>query len=618
MKQYIHSPSFLSIGLLWKALSDRRKKQLFILQLVCILAAISEVVNLGALLPVLRLLATPDKAGQALVSFLPFLRGLNYNLMIIVAALGLSLTVVATTFLRVFALRLQLRLSAVIASDISERVLGSVLAKSYSWHTKTNSSVILGYLFHDVDSIFSAIQAWLVIATNSTIIIFLITALLLLSPSLLLVASILLVSFYSLVFRFSRGSLRMDGQRESDYYQKSLQIVQESLGGIRDVILDKTQNYFLESFSYYNRLRRLSGAAINTKAQVPRYLVEGFTIILLVGLALTLSLTGRSIQESLPLLGTFSLGLYRLLQPLQQSFGSLSTISANQYTLVKLRSFIEQRVDDDQEDYSGSVSLMGSGNQSYPLVYLKDVSFSYSDNTNILTGISLSIEDGERIAFVGKTGSGKSTLSDIILGLIKPSKGCLLLNGHDVFRFPHLYKLWHHDVAHVPQHIYLTDSGFSTNIAFGVPQSEIDMQRVIQAAQQAQIADLIESTPYGYDTVVGDRGIRLSGGQIQRIGIARALYKNARLLVLDEATSALDVKTESEVMEAIIGLDRSITVLLIAHRLSTVRHCDRIVYLEKGSIKAVGTFEELYSTNASFRDFVRQRGSAGSIMSLHE
>jgi ATP-binding cassette subfamily B protein len=236
-------------------------------------------------------------------------------------------------------------------------------------------------------------------------------------------------------------------------------------------------------------------------------------------------------------------------------------------------------------------------------VQLKGVSFRYTaEGPWVLRELNLAIHQGERLAFVGTTGSGKTTTSDLILGLLQPSEGQLLVWGQDLHTTPGLVSAWQARVAHVPQQIYLSDASFAANIAFGVSDDQIDVDRVRWAAKQARVSEIIESCQDGYATLVGERGVRLSGGQRQRIGIARALYKQAHLLVLDEATSALDNRTEAEVMEAIESLDLQITVILIAHRLSTVKRCDRVILLQRGQITGCGTFEELEAHNNAFRD----------------
>jgi ATP-binding cassette subfamily B protein len=221
----------------------------------------------------------------------------------------------------------------------------------------------------------------------------------------------------------------------------------------------------------------------------------------------------------------------------------------------------------------------------------------------VLNDLSFTIRKGTRVGFVGSTGSGKSTALDLLMGLLMPTEGELLVDNEPVTGSR--VRAWQRSIAHVPQSIYLADTTLAENIAFGVPREAIDLERVRRAARQAQIAEFIESRLEGYDVSVGERGIRLSGGQRQRIGIARALYKQASVLVFDEATSALDNATEQSVMDAIDGLDRDLTIVLIAHRLTTVRRCDTIIELQNGRLVAQGTYEQLLECSPSFRSMVR-------------
>ena len=592
---------------LWDSLSPRRRRQLIALQILSLLAAASEVANLGALLPFLQLLADPQEGLKALGPLATPLRSLPEQHLLLCLGLTFMLLVVGSSLLRVITICSQLRLVALISADLGQQVFAAVLRRPFAWHLSQNSSAVLGYLTKDVDQVSTSIQAILIVVVNLAIVVLLGSSLIALAPAVMAVTGALLAGFYLLVFRFTRGNLRADGQRLTSNYQSSLQVAQEALGGIRDVVLDRSQLFFEQTYTRRNTNYRLAIAAINTKAQVPRYLIEGFAVLLIVGLSLGLAMSGQGIERQLPLLGTLALGAYRLLQPLQQCFNALSSLHANQASLLRIAPFLTP----ERLPYVFATASAHSHSspvaESVPLVSLEQINFRYgAEGPWVLQGLELAINPGERLAFVGSTGSGKSTCSDLILGLLQPSSGRVLIQGDDLHGSPGLVEAWQRRVAHVPQQIYLSDASFAANIAFGVPTESINCIRVRRAAEQARIAELIESSPQGYDTLVGERGLRLSGGQRQRIGIARALYKEAELLVLDEATSALDNRTEAEVMAAVEALDRAITVILIAHRLSTVEHCDRIVLLEQGLIRAIGSYQELMANSAAFRAFVNK------------
>lgn len=585
---------------LWDALSPRRHKQLLALQGLSLVAALGEVANLGALLPFLRLLANPQESLQALGPLAVPLRALPSQQMLLGLGLGFMAVVVLSTLLRVATIRAQMRLGALIAADLGERVFTEILRRPYPWHLGHNSSTTLAYLTRDVDQVFGSIQGLLLLVVNLGIVLLLGASLISLAPGVMLVVAILLSGFYLLVYRFTRGALRADGIAVATNYQSMVQVAQEGLGGIRDVLLDGTQPFFLETFAQVNRRYRLAGASINIMAQVPRYIIEGFTVLLIVGLSISLAVAGQGVEQQLPLLGTLALGAYRLLQPLQQCFNSLSALIANQASLQRLEPFLRTARESEHIQTPGSPAIWPTDSEG-TLVQLQQLSFRYgSEGPWVLRDLELAVRRGERIAFVGSTGSGKSTCSDLILGLLAASEGKVLVQGLDLQASPGMVEAWQKRVAHVPQQIYLSDASFAANIAFGLPADRINMKRVLQAAGQARIAELIETSPEGYNTVVGERGVRLSGGQRQRIGIARALYKRAELLVLDEATSALDNRTEAEVMEAVAAIERDVTVIVIAHRLSTVQCCDRIVILNNGRICGVGKFNDLIKNNQAF------------------
>lgn len=353
------------------------------------------------------------------------------------------------------------------------------------------------------------------------------------------------------------------------------------LDGIQDVYCD----------IYRNSDRKLNRASVqnNFLSGSPRSIIETIGMVLMAGFAYYLFRESKDgLLGALPLLGSLALGAQRILPALQIGFSSWSTMKSGQAYLTDVLQYLR-------------LPLPSHANESPPprrefqnSIRIENLSFKYdADGPLILDYLNLSIPRGARVGFVGETGSGKSTLLDIIMALLEPSSGAILVDDEPI-RAENV-RSWQANIGHVPQSIYLSDTTIAENIAFGVPRDEIDFERMRTAAARAQIAKHVEGLRLGYDTVVGERGVRLSGGQRQRIGIARSLYKQASVLIFDEATSALDNETEKAVMEAIEGLGEDLTILMIAHRISTVQKCDMIVELKNGRIQRIGNYQELFA-----------------------
>jgi ATP-binding cassette subfamily B protein len=316
--------------------------------------------------------------------------------------------------------------------------------------------------------------------------------------------------------------------------------------------------------------------------------MEALGIILIASFAYTVTKESDGVTKVIPLLGVFALAAQRLLPIMQQAYSSWSTILGSQASLQDTLDLLDQRLPN-----------FINSSQDTPLKFEQEISinqlfFRYNEAAPwVLQNLELKIGKGSRVGFVGTTGSGKSTLLDIIMGLLSPTTGCLKIDGASINL--ENQRFWHSHIAHVPQTIFVSDGTIEENIAFGVPKDLIDHDRVVQSARKAQIADSIEGWSNRYQTLVGERGIRLSGGQRQRIGIARALYKQADVIILDEATSALDNETEEAVMNAIDKLSPNLTILIIAHRISTLRNCSQIVKLNHGRIESVCSYSDLVS-----------------------
>jgi ATP-binding cassette subfamily B protein len=383
-----------------------------------------------------------------------------------------------------------------------------------------------------------------------------------------------------------------NSQRIAQEQTQVVKALQEGLGGIRDVLLDGTQNVYCDVYRKAVLQLQRAGGENNFMSQAPRYAMESFGMALIVVFVLVLSYRPGGIGAALPILAVLALGAQRLLPLMQQLYGNWSAVAGSKAAVIDVIELLEQPL-------PVEANLM----EPVPLalndtISFDNVRFHYGSNGPwVLDGINLVIPKGARIGFVGSTGSGKSTALDILMGLLEPTQGKIMVDGQPISH--ELQRAWQRTIAHVPQSIFLADTTIAGNIAFGIPPDQIDLERVRIAAKQARIAEFIESRPEGYSAFVGERGIRLSGGQRQRIGIARALYKQANVLIFDEATSSLDNETEQSVMQAIEGLSEDLTILIVAHRLTTLKNCDTIVQLEHGKIDKQYTYEQLINTTRS-------------------
>jgi ATP-binding cassette subfamily B protein len=405
-----------------------------------------------------------------------------------------------------------------------------------------------------------------------------------LNPLIALISLIFFVFFYLIILLKTKRILHKNSQIISFNSIKVLKILQEGLGGIRNVLIDSTQNYFTESFKNADiSFRKVQLVNIMISA-FPKFVLEPIGIITIVTIALYL-INNNNNTNPIPLLGLLAMGTQRLLPILQQTYSALTYIKGVEVSFNSTLLMLEEYKI--KPPLNLSLSFTNK-------IELKSINFNYpSVLENTLSDINLIITKGSKIGIIGSTGCGKSTLIDIIIGLISPNSGSLLVDGNQINY--NNKEAWFQHISHVPQSIFLSDNSVLENIAFGVAPNLIDIDRVKYAANKAKLSIDIDSWPEKYDTRVGERGVLLSGGQRQRIGIARAFYKKSDFLILDEATSALDNNTEDEVMNSIDFSDSKMTVIIIAHRISTLKNCSKIVEIESGRIKKIGQFKDFFN-----------------------
>lgn len=591
----------LLIFRLWRHFSRRRRHQFGWVLGLMLISAFAEVVSLGAVLPFIGILIAPEQVfNHPVVSNLTQGWGItSADQLMLPLTIAFAFAALAAGGIRMSLMWASTRLAYACGADLSIEVYRRTLYQPYRVHVARSSSEVISGITTKVHSvIFDVLMPMLILISSAVLMLSITTALIVIKPIVALVVTGGFGASYGLITWLSKRRLHRNSQRIAYEQTRVVKALQEGLGGIRDVLLDGTQPSYCNIYRDADLALRRAQASNSFVASSPRYLMEAMGMVLIAALAFALSRQPGGVASALPVLAALALGAQRLLPALQQSYNSWTTIAGCEASLSDTLELLDQPLPEDV------LQCMPAPLPFKFAIRFADVDFRYSSQGPlVLNGFNLVIPRGARVGFVGSTGSGKSTTLDLLMGLLMPTGGQLLVDDQPVAGSR--VRAWQRSIAHVPQSIYLADTTLAENIAFGVPRADIDMTRVKLAARQAHIAEFIEGRPDAYDAFVGERGIRLSGGQRQRIGIARALYKQASVLVFDEATSALDNATEQSVMEAIEGLNRDLTVLMIAHRLTTVRRCDIIVELEKGRVVAEGTYDELLQSSASFRSMAR-------------
>lgn len=576
---------------LYRFMSPARRRNFFSVLALMLLGAVAELAAIGAVVPFLSLLA-----GQSEQPHLPWITGLFEALgahtrdqqLVAASLLFMAAAVIAG------ALRLQLAWSTQkfvlgLGHELAVEIQRRTLAQPYAYHVSRNSSEIIASLEKVQVLVFQVLLQLMQAVTAAFIALFIIAALVRIDPFTAAVAAVAFGALYALVTVLTRKRLARNSAIVGAAYQQRVQIIQESLGGIRDVIIDDSQAVYLDEFRKIDRRFSRARATTTFIGTAPRFIIEAAGMVVIAALALAIADREGSLARALPILGAVALGAQRLLPLIQQLYNSWANLAGNRSIAAHVLDLLALPVEE-PSSASGDTQALDLTQR----IQFDHVRFIYPGRQRpALDDISLTIDSGTRVALVGPTGSGKSTLADLLMGLLEPTAGQITIDGVALDRATR--RAWQRSIAHVPQAIFLADTSIARNIAFGVPASEIDLGRVARAAAGAQLDEFIASLPDGYDTSVGERGVRLSGGQRQRLGIARAIYKDAPVLVLDEATSALDHDTEMAVMQALDELaGEGRTIVIIAHRHSTVEHCDLVVRLDHGRISKVGTFAEVF------------------------
>lgn len=590
----------------WRKLMDmldKRERRRFRLLLVLVLVmGFANMAGVAAIIPFLSVLADPDLVQRnAILSGL--YDGLGFqDRQSFLIALGLLLFTVFTGAVAIRALTAwaMFRFGCMRIHSIAMRLLRGYLRQPYEWFLGRHSADLVKTMMTESMMLVNGVVIpMLEVIANSAVVISMLALMVLVEPLASLLMAVIVGGSYGVIFLWVRHRLARLGRTRFDANTACMRIAQEAIIGAKEIKVLGLETSVLARFDAPALLLARSQASNRTMAEIPRHLLEGIAFggMILV-LIVLLVLEDGNLSKVLPVAGVYALAGARLMPSMQSVFRGMSMIRYQRHMLDTLH----------REVMEGDRAPLLPSGVPEPLrlhekLELREVAYAYPNAERpALSGLSLTIPARSSVGIVGGTGAGKTTAMDLLLGLLAPSEGAVSVDGveieGDVGR-----RAWRRSIGYVPQHIFLSDDTVASNIAFGLPVEQIDMAAVERAARMAELHDFVmEELPGGYQTLVGDRGARLSGGQRQRIGIARALYHDPDVLIMDEATSALDNVTERAVIEAMNRLGGDKTVVMVAHRLSTVRNCDTIFLLEHGKVSAQGSFDELLEISSAFRD----------------
>lgn len=563
---------------LWQHIELKRKRQLGGLLLLMLLASIAEMFSIGSVIPFLAIMANPEQAlaQPSIHRFAEAIGILKPAPLLAAIALGFGVAALFSAAVRVLLIYVSSRLSFAIGATLSSRIYLHTLYQPYIKHLNRNSSEVIAGITSKSNNVIGGVLVPALMIVSSVMLLFTIVAVLAwINPLITLGAALIFSGIYVTMTYFMKRQLTLNGKRISNESVRVLRCLQEGLGGIREVLLEGNQQLYCDEYGKADQIMRNAQGSNLFIALFPRYAIEGLGLFMIAMFAFYQSRLAGGLDDMLPKLGALALGASRLLPVLQHAYGSWANI---QGSLAELEDVIALL---DEDNLQSKTQVYVPPLEFSAQISINKMSFAYG-NATVLSDVTVTINKGDCIGIVGRTGSGKSTLVDVIMGLLVPSAGTLAIDDRSLTASN--MRSWQMHIAHVPQTIFLIDGSIADNIVFGkvgaVPSSA-ELHQIILAVG---LGDLIRSVDDLYRINVGERGARISGGQRQRIAIARALVRKADLIVLDEATSALDEKTEAEIISMLQQLDKSKTIIMISHRMAAIKHCNRIFRVDNGRV----------------------------------
>lgn len=587
--------TFSLLGRFWGHIGSRRRVQFFLLLFLMIVSSFAEVASIGAILPFLGLISNPaDIAENA--RFKPYFQmfGLqsNQSILILVTILFCIMAICAA-ILRLILLWGNTKFSHALGADLSNGMYRRILYQPYSMHLSQNSSEVLNGIIGKANFIIYSLVGPTMQGLSATIIMVVVLgALFSVDAMTTLVIMIIFGSIYGISAAATQSLKIANSRILAKLTSKVIQALQEGLGGIRDILIGGNQEIYCRIYEETDRPLRQAQASNQFASHAPRFVAEAIGMVLIAIVACELAQSTSTKHDVFPIMGFMALAGQRLLPAIQQIYVSWSSLQNNRASLIDTLQILDKPLSIREERIS-QVGLPFSKK-----IELKNIYYKYSDGEKwLFKDLNFTVEKGEIVGLIGVTGVGKSTLIDVLVGLLDPAKGKLCVDGVEISSAN--LRSWQAKIAYVPQSIFLSDASIEENVAFGVAIDKIDSCKVKLSVERARLSEAIEGFEKKYKTLVGERGVRLSGGQRQRIGLARAFYKDAEIIILDEATSALDGKTEYHVVESIRNSSEHLTVIIVAHRISTLKYCNAIYELGKEGIINKRMYSQLIAEDSN-------------------
>ena len=583
-------------------LTLRERKHAFLLMVMVLIMALLDTIGVASILPFMSVISNPSLIETNFILNTMFqassIFGIKNNQEFLFAlGFGVFIILVVSIAFKALTTYAQVRFIEMRNYNISKRLITGYLHQPYNWFLNRHSADLGKTILSEVNQVVrTSIKALIDLIAKSMVTILLIVLLIIANPKLALIVGFTIIGAYGLFFYFIRNYLNQIGVIRLKNNEFRFLAISEAFGAAKEVKVGGLEQAYIKRYTDPAKIFALKNAAASVITTLPRFFFEIIAFGGIILMILYIMKQTGNFSDALPIISLYVFAGYRLMPAIQQIYTSFTSLALGGPSLDKLH-----------EDIKNLKPLNVNLNQDIlPFnknITLKNIYYSYPNaSRTALKDISLSIPAKSSVGLVGTTGSGKTTTVDIILGLLESQKGALEVDGKIITT--QNSRSWQRSIGYVPQHIYLSDDTVQNNIAFGVDHKDVDQKAVEKASKIANLHEFIsDELPNQYQTTIGERGVRLSGEQRQRIGIARALYHNPQVLILDEATSALDNQTEKAIMDAVNNLSKGkdITIIIIAHRLSTVKKCDQIFLLEKGQLKNQGTFEELIKVNENFR-----------------